>query len=91
MKRDDRRGKLRIPSPRLALRWLCGAIIGLTFAGTACAEANVAPLGSIERVPWLVECAGPMPRLLAGSLVAIGALLLICILCCAKAGDKHGR
>ena len=88
---NGKRRALHLARLRRARRWLCGALAGLALAGSARAEADVPPLGSFERVRWLVGLAGPMPRLLWGSLLLIGALLLICAIYCVKAGGKHGR
>lgn len=63
----------------------------LMLAGLTARAEDLLPLGSSERVKWFIELSGPMPKLLWVSLAIIGALLLICILYCVKAGGKNER
>ena len=41
---------------------------------------------SAQRILWAVRCAGPMPRLLTVSLLAIAVLIVVCVVCYRKAG-----
>lgn len=44
-----------------------------------CAEAMPA-LGSVDRIPWAVQCAGAMPTLMTGALAAAGVLTTVSVL-----------
>lgn len=54
------------------------------------AEA-VPPLGSIDRIPWAVKCAGAMPPLMIGALAAAGVLAVVSVLWYWQVKKRHER
>ena len=61
----------------------------LALSARALAEqADPPAFYSPQRVLWAIRCAGPMPRLLAVSLLAIAALTVVCAILYRKAGGS---
>ena len=63
----------------------------IMHAGTVHAAEAIPPLKSAKRIPWAIKCAGPMPKLLAISLVVICALIIVSIILYKTGGghDEH--
>lgn len=55
---------------------------------TVCAEA-VPPLGSVDRIPWAVRCAGAMPPLMIWALAAAGILAAVSVLWYWQVKKRH--
>ena len=71
---------------------MCKRLLSLLMAlippAAALAEETVPPLKSLERIPWAMKCAGPMPTLLIASLAAICILTVAAVICYRKAGGR---
>lgn len=57
---------------------------------TVWAEA-VPPLGSVDRIPWAVQCAGAMPPLMIWTLAAAVILTVVLVLWYRQVKKRHER
>ena len=60
--------------------WLTLELSANFFPLSALAESPQPDYGSLSRIAWAVECAGPMPPLLTFSLISIGCLTALTVL-----------